>query len=293
MKYTVILFYKYVDINNPEKLKEDQLSLANKLNMKGRMIIAQEGINGTFEGEREKIQEYLRVTKEDVRFSDIDFKESPGTGKSFPKLSVKVRDEIVTSKLGERVDPRKETANRIDPDTLHQWFEEGKDFQVIDMRNSYEFISGHFENSIDPEMKVFKDLPEKIESMKELKEKPVVTVCTGGVRCEKASAFLKNSGFKNVFQLNGGIHRYIEKYPDGHFKGSLYVFDGRVTMNTAPKDKREVVGKCFFCSDPTEFYADDDSVRPSRQILCCESCLSKNNHLRPASPVELKEVAKS
>ncbi|MEX1014283.1 MAG: rhodanese-related sulfurtransferase [Candidatus Paceibacterota bacterium] len=285
MNYTVILFYKYTDIENTKKLKKDQLKLAESLSLKGRMIIADEGINGTFEGTNENIEKYIEKMREIDQFSDIDFKTHPGPGNSFPKLSIKIRDEIVSSYLPkEEVDPRKETADKIDPDELHKWFEENKDFTVVDMRNSYEFISGHFEKSIDPGMESFRELPEKVKKIEELKEKPVVTVCTGGVRCEKASAFLKKKGFKNIYQLKGGIHRYIEKYPEGHFKGSLYVFDGRMTMSTAPKDKREIVGKCNFCSNPTENYADDDSVRPSRQILCCKECFKEKDYLRPSSP---------
>lgn len=291
MNHTIILFYKYVRIDNPEKLHDSQMELAKDLELTGRMIIAEEGINATFEGTDENIEKYIEEMKKDNRFEDVDFKKSEGTGKSFPKLSIKVRDEIVASRLDDDVDPTEDTGTYIKPDELHEWFEKDKEFKVIDMRNSYEYISGHFEKSVDPGMKVFRDLPEKVEEIEELKEKPVVTVCTGGIRCEKASAFLKKKGFKNVYQLKGGIHRYIEKYPEGHFKGALYVFDGRVTMDTAPKEKRDVVGMCEFCSDPTEHYVDDDSTTPSRQILCCNDCFQKKPHLRPAS--RLEQLAKS
>lgn len=291
MNYTIILFYKYVEIKDPESLCEKQMELAQHLDLTGRMIIAEEGLNATFEGTGENIKKYISEMKKDDRFSDIDFKKSPGTGKSFPKLSIKVRDEIVASRLDDGIDPTEDTGTYIQPDELHEWFEEEKDFKVIDMRNSYEYISGHFKNSVDPGMKVFRELPEKVENIEELKDKPVVTVCTGGIRCEKASAFLKEKGFKNVYQLKGGIHRYIEKYPDGYFKGALYVFDGRVTMSMAPAEDRDVVGMCEFCSVPTEHYVDDDSTNPSRQILCCKECFQKEPNLRPAS--RLEQLARS
>ena len=290
MSHTIILFYKYVSIEESEKLLNKQNELAEELGLTGRMIIAKEGLNATFEGTTENIDQYIETMKEDERFADIDFKKSEGTGSAFSKLSIKVRDEIVASRLSNDVNPLEDTGKYIDPEELHQWFEENKDFQVVDMRNGYEFISGHFENAIDLGMKVFRELPEKVKEMKELKNKQIVTVCTGGVRCEKASAFLRKKGFKNVYQLKGGIHRYIEKYPDGHFKGALYVFDGRMTMATAPQEEREVVGQCVFCENKTEFYADDDSTTPSRQILCCPDCLSDHSELRPASNLEKQSV---
>lgn len=282
MSYTILLFYIYTSIDEPEILRDTQRELAERLGLRGRLIIAPEGINGTFEGTSAAIQEYIEIMRADARFANVDFKTSEGTGNAFPKLSVKARSEIVASRLGEEVDPSIETGSFLEPDELHSWYEEGREFQVVDMRNDYEFVSGHFKNAIEPGMRYFRDLNEKVETLEHLKETPVVTVCTGGVRCEKASAYLKKKGFKHVYQLKGGIHRYVEKYPGEHFKGGLYVFDGRVVMDTAPEDKREIVGACAFCSAPTEEYADDDSEVPSRQVLCCSKCLDSQSHLRPA-----------
>ncbi|MDZ7726302.1 MAG: rhodanese-related sulfurtransferase [Candidatus Campbellbacteria bacterium] len=278
--YTIILFYKYITIEDPEKERDEQRELCERHGLTGRLIVANEGINGTLEGREPDIKKYIQALTEDERFSDIDFKTSKGTGGAFPKLSVKVRSEIVSSRLGSGVNPQEDTGTKIDPDELHRWYEEGRDFTVIDMRNDYEFVSGHFHNSVDPGMRNFRDLPEKAKELEHLKDKTVVTVCTGGVRCEKASAYLKSQGFSKVHQLKGGLHRYIEKYPAAHFKGGLYVFDGRVVMETAPDQEREVVGKCQFCGVNTEKYADDDSVTPSRQILCCDSCFQDQGNLR-------------
>jgi len=282
MSDTVLLFYKYIQIDEPEEVRDEQRALCEKLNLRGRILVAEEGINGTLEGKTELVEEYIKEMNRDQRFVDIDFKKSPGTGSAFPRLSVKVKKEIVKSTLSEDINPNSDTGTYIDPDELHKWYEEGKDFTVIDMRNNYEFVSGHFEGAVDPGLGNFRDLKEKISDIEYLKEKPVVTVCTGGVRCEKASAYLKSEGFENVFQLKGGIHRYIEKYPGEHFKGGLYVFDGRVVIDTAPPEKKVIVGTCVFCEAPTENYADDDSVIPSRQILCCEECFATHNSLRRA-----------
>lgn len=278
MKYTVILFYKYVHIDDPESERERQQELCEKHNLTGRLIIAEEGINATLEGSNEAIQFYIDVMQRDDRFVDIDFKSSPGIGNAFPKLSVKVRSEIVSSRLEDDIDPTLDTGQHIAPETLHQWFESGEDFTVVDMRNDYEVISGKFKKTRHPGMHNFRDIQDDVDKIKDLKDKKVVAVCTGGIRCEKATAFLKKQGFQNIHQLKGGIHRYIEKYPDGYYRGALYVFDGRMTIDMADNpSERGIVGECFFCGDDTEQYVDDDSVTPSRQLLCCDECLGERH----------------
>ncbi|MDP3881219.1 MAG: rhodanese-related sulfurtransferase [bacterium] len=273
MKYKIILYYKYVEVENPKQLLKDQRSLCESLGLKGRIIIAGEGINGTLEGKAGKVDEYVKALKADALFFDIDVKESEGNGMAFPKLSVKVRDEIVGSNLSDDINPAIDTGVHLESDLLHKWYENGEDFVVVDMRNDYEYVSGHFEKSINPQFSNFRDLPEKIEKAGVPRDKKVVTVCTGGVRCEKASAYLKKLGYKNVYQLKNGMHKYLEKYPDGYFKGALYVFDNRHTVRFH-KDG-EVVGKCEFCACPTEKYVDDDTSVPSRHILCCEKCFEE------------------
>jgi UPF0176 protein len=282
MKYKIILYYKYVSVDDPERLLKEQRAICEALDLKGRIIIAKEGINGTLEGRADKIDEYVKALKKDQHFSDIDVKESEGNGAAFPRLSVKVRDEIVGSKLGEAVNPALDTGAHLEPDELHSWYENGEDFVVVDMRNDYEYVSGHFEKSINPQFSNFRDLPGKIKKAGLPKDKKLVTVCTGGVRCEKASAYLKKLGYEDVYQLKNGMHKYLEKYPNGHFKGALYVFDKRHTVRFN-KDG-EIVGKCEFCASPTEKYVDDDTSVPSRHILCCEKCfeqkIAKNVELR-------------
>lgn len=276
MNHTVILFYKYVDIADPEAEREAQEKLCDDLDLTGRVIVAEEGINATLEGTDENIQTYIKEMQKDDRFAGIDFKKSEGTGGSFPKLSVKTRPEIVASYMDDDIDPTEETAEHITPETLHEWFEKDEEFTVIDMRNDYEVISGRFEKTRHPGMKNFRDIKDDVDAIEDLKGEKVVAVCTGGIRCEKATSFLKKRGFENVHQLEGGIHRYIEKYPEGHYKGALYVFDGRMTIDMAENaEDRGVIGDCSFCGADTEQYVDDDSVTPSRQLLCCDDCLSE------------------
>lgn len=271
----VILFYKFVKIDDPKQLREEQFALAESLGLLGRAIVAKEGINATFEGEREAVEKYKAELVKDTRFSDIVFKESVGIGSAFPKLSIKVRDEIVTLGVGP-LDPQTETANKLPADELEKWYDTGEDFVVLDLRNDYEIASGAFEKTVDPGLTNFRDLPEKLPELENLKDKKVVTVCTGGIRCEKATCFLRRKGFENIYQLEDGIHTYIKKYPGRHFKGTLFVFDNRMTTPVAEVDKRDIIGRCEFCGTTTENYANDDTVRPSMKILCCEECFEEN-----------------
>lgn len=271
-EHTVILFYKYVAIADPEKEKVDQLALCTKLGLKGRIIIAREGINATLEGTKENIEAYCTRLLSNDLFKGTHIKKSEGNGKSFPRLSVKVRPEIVTAKLPNDVDPTRVTGKRLSPETLHQWIQEGRKFKIIDMRNDYEFKSGHFEGSHFSGMKNFRDLKDVPQNLANLKEETTVTVCTGGVRCEKASGHLIQSGWKDVYQLDGGIVSYMEKYPGHAFKGTLYVFDDRITMDFDDTRSHTMVGKCERCSKPSENYINCALDECHIHFICCDDC---------------------
>lgn len=274
----VILFYKYVRIDDPEAIRASQRELCEKLGLKGRIIIAHEGINATLGGTAEAIDEYVKKLKKDSRFADAHIKRSDGTPDAFPRLVVKVRPEIVTSKLGaEDVDPAVLTGEHLEPEKLYEWIHSGKDFKIIDMRNEYEFRSGHFGGSVPSGMKNFRDLKKVVPKLSHLKDETVVTVCTGGVRCEKASGYLLKKGFKKVYQLKGGIVTYMEKFKNDDFKGKLYVFDNRMTMTYTPDRERSVVGKCDKCSISTENYINCHYPTCHAHFLCCESCISKGD----------------
>ena len=272
--FIVILFYKFVDINDPAGLVVAHKEKCAELGLKGRMLIAPEGVNGTFEGTREQIDAYLAFFRSDSRFADMKVKESAGTGKAFHKCKIKARDEVVTLGAG-RFDVASETATELPAEELQKWYENDEDFVVLDLRNSYEIVSGQFDRTIDPGLSNFRDLPQKIADLKnspELAGKKVVTVCTGGIRCEKATCLLKREGFTDIYQLKDGIHTYMDKFPGEHFKGTLFVFDDRMTTDVAPIAEKVVIGTCSFCPNRTENYCSDDSVRPSKKLLCCESC---------------------
>lgn len=293
MRYEILLYYKYAAIRSPEKFAAEQRELCERLGLKGRIIVAREGINGTVEGLAKDTKKYRAFLSAKRGFADIHWKVSEGAGSAFPRLSVKVRPEIVSLSLekpepGKKrdadVDPRKMTGVHLKPAELKKWFDKGEKFTIIDMRNDYEHKVGAFEGSVLPPMKNFRDLPKVMPQLKRFAHDKVLTVCTGGVRCEKASGYLVKKGFKDVYQLDGGIVSFMEKYPDQHFKGALYVFDGRTTMAFDPKKgKRTVIGTCEFCSAKTERYADCTNQACKSQMLCCEACLAADKAYCSAS----------
>lgn len=270
----MLLFYKYVTIEDPRALAERVRVLAQQYNLTGRCLIAEEGINATFEGETAATESFVAEILEDARLADMKIKRSEGTGTAFPKLSVKVRNEIVGTRFDASVDPRVQTAPAITPDELRNWYENDDDFVVIDMRNDYEFQSGHFKNSINPGLNNSRDLPDALSDLEQYKDKKVLTVCTGGIRCEKMSAFLMANGFDDVHQLENGMHGYMEKYPGQDFLGTLYTFDQRLTMHFG--GEREVIGRCRSCDAQTESYVNCSNNACHLHFLACENCQSED-----------------
>ncbi|HVU06842.1 MAG TPA: rhodanese-related sulfurtransferase [Candidatus Paceibacterota bacterium] len=279
MSHEILLYYKYTSVRDPEKFAREQRDFCDRHNLKGRIIVAKEGINGTLEGLIKDTRAYRRFLNSKTGFKSVHWKISQGTGVAFPRLSVKVRPEIVSLSLEKNkdadVDPRKTTGVHLKPADLKKWFDKGEKFTIIDMRNDYEHKVGAFEGSILPPLKNFRDLPKVMPKLKRFAQDKVLTVCTGGVRCEKASGYLIKKGFKDVYQLDGGIVSFMEKYPGVHFKGSLYVFDGRVTMDFGGgKGKaRDVIGVCEKCGAKTETFADCTNQDCRNQMLCCKACI--------------------
>ena len=287
--YQVLLYYKYVALENPEKIRDEQKILGKELGLTGRIIIAKEGINGTVEGIVENCQKYMDALKQYKEFSDINFKVSEGTGSAFPKLSIKVRPEIVTAHLLD-LDPNQVTGKYLTSEELHEWFETKKEFYIVDMRNDYEYASGYFEGSIFSGLHNFYDLAESLPKLAHLKDKTVLTVCTGGVRCEKASGFLKTNGFNDVYQLKDGIHTYMEKYPNQHFKGKLYVFDNRLTLGfNIDSPDHQVVGSCYHCGVTCDTYVNCEYDVCHYHYICCNNCRDQETGLAFCKP-ECKEL---
>lgn len=280
-EYEIIIFYKYTKIADPAGFMRWHKKVCAPLGLVGRVLIAPEGINGTLEGKPEEISAYEKLMHAQDGgadtfgdFADVWFKHSPGTGNAFPKLKVKVRSEIVTLGLGqEDLDPNQLTGVHITPSELKQWIERGEDFEIIDMRNDYEYKVGHFKGSINPNLENFRDLPKAAPLLAPYKEKKVLAVCTYGVRCEKATGYLKKEGFKDVYQLEGGIGTYMKAYPGEDFLGSLFVFDDRMTERFT--DVYEVVGTCVVCGTKSEHFTNCAVPDCHKKLIGCAVCVDR------------------
>lgn len=273
----VILYYKFVPVADPAMTMRWQKELCSRLNLKGRIIVSQHGINGTLGGDIENLREYKREMNRSVTFKGIEYKWSAGTGKEFPRLSVKVRPELVAFGVPDeiKVDERGVVngGKHLKPAALHRLVKEREDVVFFDGRNAYEAEVGKFKQAIVPDTETTRDFVSEIDSGKydELKDKPVVTYCTGGVRCEALSVLMKNRGFKEVYQMDGGIVKYGEKYgDDGLWEGSLYIFDGRMEQRFS--DKSKDIGKCVHCQGKTSRYINCGDVSCNKLVLVCEDC---------------------
>ncbi len=269
----ILLYYKYITISSPEKIVEEQKALCQKINIKGRILIAQEGINGTLGGPREAIELYKTFMKNHELFHDIDFKESEGSEDHFPKLKVMVKKEIVKFGIDPLVVNARDAGAYVTPEEAHALLESNPDDLVIlDARNRYESAIGTFKNALTPPINTFRELPAYIDSNSELfKDKQVLMFCTGGVRCERATAYLKMKQIaKKVYHIKGGIHRYTEAFPDGFFRGKNYVFDGRI----AQKITDDIKAYCTHCSVPYDEYSNCINTECNKEIIVCQECVT-------------------
>jgi UPF0176 protein len=226
--YPVILFYKYVPIAGPERFAAEHLALCSRLALKGRVLVAEEGINGTLAGPAEAVAEYVSALRADERFSDIEIKFSSGDPETFPRLSVKARPEIVT--LGAPVPLKADLDNHLSPTEWKRKIEEDPDVLLVDVRNRYESAAGKFEGALACDIEFFRELPAYMETLQQHRDKTVLMYCTGGIRCEKASALFRHHGFEKVFQLHGGIVNYQKEFGNEHWLGECFVFDNRMTV---------------------------------------------------------------
>lgn len=274
----VILYYKFVPVLDPNITMRWQKELCNRLGLKGRIIISEHGINGTLGGGIENLREYKREMNRSVLFKGIMYKWSDGNGEEFPKLSVKVRDELVAFRASDELEIDengvKNGGVHLKPEALHKLIEErGDEVIFFDGRNAYEAKVGKFKNAIIPDVETTPDFLKELEDPKydAIKNRPVVTYCTGGIRCEILSVLMKNRGFKEVYQIDGGIVKYGEKYGnDGLWEGTLYIFDGR--MNHKFSSKAKDIGECVHCGEKTSRFINCANVACNKLILVCEKC---------------------
>lgn len=282
MDYRVLLYYKYTTIEEPEEFRRQHLAFCKENELKGRILVSEEGINGTVSGTIEATQRYMDTMRADDRFSDIVFKIDPSEGHAFKKMHVRYRPEIVSLNLEDDVDPNETTGKYLEPKEFREALLD-ENTVVIDARNDYEFDLGHFRGAVRPDIKNFRDLPEWIRENKEqFMDKKVVTYCTGGIRCEKFSGWLLKEGFEDVAQLHGGIHTYgTDPEVQGDlWDGKMYVFDERISV---PINRKEhvIIGKDWFDGTPCERYVNCGDPKCNRQIITSEE--NEHKHLRGCS----------
>lgn len=277
--YRVLLYYKYVTINDPEQFAADHLKFCKETGLKGRILVANEGINGTVSGTNEQTEKYMETMKADPRFSDMVFKIDESDVHAFKKMHVRPRKELVTLRLEDDIDPNATTGKYLSPEEFYEAMNDSETI-VIDARNDYEYDLGHFRGAVKPDIKNFRELPSWIRENRDMFEgKKVLTYCTGGIRCEKFSGWMLKEGFEDVSQLHGGIVTYGK---DASVQGKLwdgqcYVFDERISV---PVNQHEhvVVGRDFFTGEPCERYVNCANPECNKKILCSEE--NEHKHLR-------------
>lgn len=274
----ILLYYKFAPLSDTEAVKLWQKNLCERLNLKGRILISKHGINGTVGGDMDDLKAYIKETKAFEKFIGIQFKWSEGTSDHFPRLSVKTRKEIVGFHAPDEVQvDEKGVVNggkHLKPKQVHDLVEQyGDDVVFFDGRNAHEAKVGQFKNAIIPDTNTSRDFIPELESGKydDLKDKKIVTYCTGGIRCEILSSLMKNRGFKDVYQIEGGIVKYGETYgDDGLWEGSLRVFDDRMTVDFSNNTK--IIGVCTHCQNNTSNFENCQLKSCNDLVLICEDC---------------------
>lgn len=280
----IILYYKFVPVADSAMTMRWQRELCTRLGLKGRIIISPQGINGTLGGDLENLRAYKREMNKSVTFKGITYKWSDGKADDFPKLSIKVRDELVAFKASDELIVSERGVENggvhLKPEEVHKLIQErGDEVVFFDGRNAYEAKVGRFKNAIIPDVKTTPDFLKELEDPKydEIKNRPIITYCTGGIRCEILSVLMKNRGFKEVYQIDGGIVKYGEKYgDDGYWEGSLYIFDGR--MNHRFSANAKDIGECVYCQAKTSNFINCADLSCNRLVLVCENCEAKTSY---------------
>jgi UPF0176 protein len=270
--YQVIAYYHYTSIPNPEELVTHHLALCKSIGIRGRIYIAQEGINGAISGTIEDCKIYMDHLLADPIFKGIEFKIDAHHEHAFNRIHVRYKTEIVFSGLRDpkEIDPTKETGKHLRGDEFVK-LKEQEDVVIIDVRSNYETRLGRFKNSVTLDIETFREFPNKVAELEKYKDKKIVTVCTGGIKCEKASAYLIKQGFKDVYQLHNGIIGYAKDTGGKDFDGSLYVFDGRVSV-PINKVNPTAIANCKKCDTPTLRNLNCANVECNEQYNMCETC---------------------
>ncbi len=279
-KIVVSALYKFVVLDDYPQLRQPLLDLMLQQQVKGTLLLAREGINGTIAGEREAIDSVINWLRSDSRLADLQTKESYEQSMPFYRSKVKLKKEIVTMGV-EDIDPKKIVGTYVKPQDWNELISD-PDVLLIDTRNDYEVKIGAFKNAINPETETFREFPNYAKNhLDSNKHKKVAMYCTGGIRCEKSTAFLKEQGFEEVYHLQGGILKYLEEIPEQQslWQGECFVFDNRVAVDH--KLEKGQYDQCYACRYPiTE--ADKQSDQYMQGVSCphCYDKLSEQQRKR-------------
>ncbi|MCK9860174.1 rhodanese-related sulfurtransferase [Paenibacillus sp. ATY16] len=278
--YRILLYYKYVHIENPEQVTAEHLRFCKELGIKGRILISDQGINGTCSGTIEQTDAYVAYMNEHPLFKDITYKIDESEGHVFKKLFVRHKNELVTLRYKKKMDPNVLTGKRLSPKEFYEQLQQ-EDVIIIDGRNDYEYDIGHFRGAIRPTVESFREFPEWIRKNlpEDAKNKPILTYCTGGIRCETLTGVLMEEGFTDVAQLEGGIVTYgkDEEVKGRLWDGKCYVFDDRISVPINRTEEDVVIGKCHHCGKPEDRYVNCANVTCDKRHICCEECEAEHN----------------
>lgn len=256
----IALYYRFAPLADPEAVRLWQQALAERWGLTGRIIVAPHGINGTVGGPIDAVKQYVKTTRTHPAFADLEVKWSEGSAADFPRLSVRVRPELVAfgapGEITVTADGVQDTGTHLSPAELHRLVEDKRDAGTpvvfFDGRNAVEAKIGRFAGAVVPDTTTTRDFIAELDSgaYDHLKDQPVVTYCTGGIRCEVLTALMRRRGFEELYQLDGGIVRYGEAFGDtGLWQGSLAVFDRRMRLEFS--EDAAVIGRCSLCRAPT------------------------------------------
>jgi UPF0176 protein len=272
--FRTLLYYKYVNIPDAATFTEQHTEFCQRLGLVGRIIIADEGLNGTVSGTVVQCQKYMDMLNNHPLFGGIDFKIDDVDEPSFFALHVRYKGEIVNSGSAHLdIDPTTRTGIHLEPKEFAEMMHQD-DVVVLDVRSNYESGLGRFKGAIAADIDNFRDFPDYIKNLEQYKDKKVMTYCTGGIKCEKASALLLEAGFKNVYQLHGGIVKYGKEMQGKDFEGNCYVFDKRVSVpvNTV---NPTIISKCRICGTASTHMVNCANAECNEHFVLCEECGTK------------------
>jgi len=263
----IILFYKFVEIKNPAEFVEQHLNFCINEGLLGKILVAKEGINGSLSGSEEQINNYKEYLTSQSQFLDTNFKEEIGTFSPFKKMIVRQKKEII--RMDQDLDLNK-AGKYISPQELMELYESGEEFIILDTRNNYESEVGKFKNAITPDIDTFRDFPDALKPLEDNKDKKIITYCTGGIRCEKATSYMIKEGFSDVYQLKDGIINFCQQYPNTLWEGKCFVFDQRLLSHVDPDS--EPITYCIHCNESCDRYQNCKNPTCDDFIVLCEKC---------------------